>query len=68
MQDLILAVITIAEKRTLMQNSTLNHDSHGAGHSAFLKSMSRTITMQSLTLAAITAAEKRTLLLDDVKS
>ena len=34
------------------------------GHSACLKSMSRTITMQGLTLAAIIATEKRTLMLD----
>ena len=34
------------------------------GHSAFLKSMMKTNTMQGLTLAAITTTQKRTLMLD----
>ena len=40
--------------------------SRAPGHSACLKSMSRTMTMEGLTLAAITAAEKRTLMLDSM--
>ena len=38
--------------------------SRAPGHSACLKSISRTITRQGLTLAAITTTEKRTLMLD----
>ena len=38
--------------------------SMATGHSACLKSMSRTNTMQGLTFAAITATEKQTLMID----
>ena len=42
--------------------------SRASCHSACLKSMSRTITMQGLKLAAITAAEKCTLMLESTQN
>ena len=65
MQGLTLAAIIAAEKQTLMlesmQNYVISFKSHWSvkcrsrapGHSACLKDMLRTITMQGLTLAAI---------------
>ena len=65
MQGLTLAAIIAIEKPTLMLDSTSAKSmSREPGHSAYLKSMSRTITIRGLTLAAISAAEKRTLMLD----
>ena len=71
-QVLTPAALNATQKHTLMLDSTLNHDSHSSAisrsmapeHNVYLKSMSRTITMQGLTLAAITASQQRTLMLD----
>ena len=43
---------------------SMKSKSRAQGHSACLKDMSRTITMQGLSLAAITNLEKHTLMLD----
>ena len=48
------------------KHSSAKSRSRTPGHSACLKSMSRTIAMQGLALAAITASEKHILMLDDV--
>ena len=45
-------------------HSSMKSRSRAPGHTACLKSMSRTITMQVLTHPAITASEKCTLMLD----
>ena len=78
LQGLTLAAIATSKKHFNARLDVnkgrldLDHNSHSSmksrsralGHSACLKSMSRTITMQGLTLAAITTSEKHTLMLD----
>ena len=54
------------EVKSWQSHSSMTSRSRVSGHSACLKSMLRTITMQGLTLTAITASEKYTLMLDDV--
>ena len=51
-------------RRKIMSHTRAKSWSRAPGHSAWLKSVSRTITMQCLTLAALTTAEKRTLMPD----
>ena len=66
MQSMILAAITTSKKHNLMLDLTYNDKSHWSaksrskapGHSACLKTIFRTITMQGLTLTVITALEK----------
>ena len=47
-------------------HSSVKSRSRPPGHSACLKSMSRTITMQGMTLASMSALEKHTLMLDSM--
>ena len=63
MQAFTLAAITDAEKTKLRRKTeksqwTVEYRSRALCQGAYLKGMSRTITMQGFTIAAITDAEK----------
>ena len=63
MQGFTLPAITDAEKTKLRRKNeqsqwTVKSRSRALGQGAYLKGMSRTITMQGFTLTAITDAEK----------